>query len=247
MTEPDYAPAHAPILMVGLPLQLVIGAGHGKVNCGATLLGWKAGAWLICEWPTHLGHAVPCETGTRCLVRYLVEGKLIGYESEVRNTQTSPVSLLYLAFPQAVEEVHLRKHVRVPSNEPLLLLRGEGKGAVSVVSKGHATMGGLVQDLSAAGCRVTFRQPHPHLLQGSTVILEFELIGIGHVSHLTGVIKNAAEDEHTISVGIEFRFDGNECIEYRGWGGSVQKAIEHAVLQKHHPLGVVPVTMSEAT
>ena len=56
MTEPDYAPAHAPILMVGLPLQLVIGAGHGKVNCGATLLGWKAGAWLICEWPTHLGH-----------------------------------------------------------------------------------------------------------------------------------------------------------------------------------------------
>jgi hypothetical protein len=245
MTERAYAPAHSTILMVGLPLQLVIGTGPDKVNCDATLLGWKEGAWLICEWPSHCGQAVPCEVGTRCLVRYLMEGKLIGYESEVRSIQTSPVALLYLAFPQAVDEVQLRKHVRVPSNEPLLLLSADGKGAVSVDSKRHATMGGLVQDLSMAGCRVAFQQPHPYLLQGSTVTLEFELIGIGHVSHLAGVIKNVSEDEHTKSIGIEFRFNGNECIEYRGWGGSVQKAIEHAVLQKQPLLGEASIIQSE--
>jgi len=236
----DYEPATAylPILRVGLSLQLTIEAGQGKVHCSATLLGWKERAWLICEWPFHFGQAVVCEAGTRCLVRYLVDGKLIGYESEVRTTQTSPVPLLYLAFPQTVEEIHLRTHARVPSNEPLLLIHVGGRGAGCVDSMGNSTVGGLVQDLSVAGCRVAIQQSHPNLLPGSTVQLEFELIGIGHVSNLTGVIKNLAEHENAKSIGIEFCFNGKEYIEYRGWGGSVQKAIEYAVLQKQHMLSV---------
>lgn len=246
MTDPEYVPPHSTFLIVGLPLQLVIGSGQGKVNCGSTLLGWKERAWLICEWPFHFGQAVPCEAGTRCLVRYLVDGRLIGYESEVRTTQTSPVPLLYLAFPQTVEEIHLRKHVRVPNNEPLILIRVDGSGAVCVDSKADSTMGGLVQDLSVAGCRVVFQQPRSTLLPGATVLLEFELIGIGHVSNLTGVIKNVAEHESTQSIGVEFRFDGKEYIEYRGWGGSVQKAIEYAVLQKLHVPGASHIPFSES-
>jgi hypothetical protein len=85
---------------------------------------------------------------------------------------------------------------------------------------------------------VLFQHSHPGLLQGLTVQLEFELIGIGHVSNLTGVIKNVAEHENTTSIGIEFHFGGKECIEYRGWGGSVQNAIEYAVLQKQHVPGM---------
>jgi hypothetical protein len=107
-------------------------------------------------------------------------------------------------------------------------------------------MGGLVQDLSVAGCRVAFQQPCSTLLPGDTVLLEFELIGIGHVSDLTGVIKNVAEHESAKSIGVEFRFNGKECIEYRGWGGSVQKAIEYAVLQKQHMPGMSHIPSSES-
>lgn len=240
MMDREYQAAQSSFLMVGLALQLVIGSGQDKVNCGATLLGWKERAWLICEWPFHFGQAVPCEAGTRCLIRYLVDGKLIGYESEVRTTQTTPVPLLYLAFPQAVEEIHLRKHVRVSSNEPMLLTQVGRQGAMLVDPNGNSTIGGLVQDLSAAGCRVVVQQLCPTMHQGSTVQLEFELIGIGHVSNLTGVIMNVAEQGNAKSIGVEFRFDGKEYIEYRGWGGTVQKAIEYAVLQKQHVPGVAP-------
>jgi c-di-GMP-binding flagellar brake protein YcgR len=240
MMEREHHAAQSSFLMVGLSLQLVIGSGQDKVNCGSTLLGWKERTWLICEWPFHFGQAVPCETGTRCLVRYLVDGRLIGYESEVRTTQTTPVPLLYLAFPQAVEEIQLRKHVRVSSNEPLLLIQVDGQGSARVDSNGNSTMGGLVQDLSAAGCRVVVQQLRHNMHQGSTVQLEFELIGIGHVSNLTGVIKNVAEQGNAKSIGIEFCFGGKECIEYRGWGGTVQKAIEYAVLQKQHVQGGAP-------
>lgn len=238
--EREHHAAQSSFLMVGLSLQLVIGSGQDKVNCGSTLLGWKERTWLICEWPFHFGQAVPCDTGTRCLVRYLVDGKLIGYESEVRTTQTTPVPLLYLAFPQAVEEIHLRKHVRVSSNEPLLLIQVERQGTARADPNGESTIGGLMQDLSATGCRVVVQQLRPTVHQGSTVRLEFELIGIGHVSNLTGVIRSVVEQGNTKSIGIEFCFDGKECIEYRGWGGTVQKSIEYAVLQKQPLLGGAP-------
>lgn len=238
--------AYLPILSVGLSLQLTIESGHGKIQCLATLLGWKEGAWLICEWPIHVGQAVPCEAGTPCHVCYLVAGKLIGYESEVRTTQTSPVPLLYLAFPHAVEEIHLRKDERVPSYEPLFLIRMDRRGADCGDSNGDWTMGGLVQDFSVAGCRVLLQQSRPNIQQDSTVYLEFELIGIGHVSNLTGVIKTVAEHANTQSIGIEFRFGQKECIEYRGWGGSVQKAIEYAVLQRQHVTVLAPFPLSES-
>jgi hypothetical protein len=72
---------------------------------------------------------------------------------------------------------------------------------------------------------------------GATVYLEFELIGIGHVTQLAGVIKSIAERDGALSLGIEFRFNGKEAIEYRGWGGSVQKAIEYSVMQRQTDFG----------
>jgi hypothetical protein len=72
---------------------------------------------------------------------------------------------------------------------------------------------------------------------GATVYLEFELIGIGHVTHLAGSIKNIAECDGALALGVEFCFNGKETIEYRGWGGSVQKAIEYAVMQRQTDWG----------
>jgi Flagellar protein YcgR/PilZ domain len=233
MMESEHAPSFPSILVVGLPLQLTIGSGHDKVNCGSTLLGWKSQAWLICEWPFHFGHAVPCEIGTHCLVRSMVAGKLVAYHSEVRMTQTSPLPLLYLAFPQKVEEIHLRKESRVASNEPLLLLPGPYGGTTLALSNGSVPIGGLIQDLSASGCRIIVQQLRADVSLGATVSLEFELIGIGHIAHLAGTIKNIAECDGALLLGVEFRFSGKESIEYRGWGGSVQKAIEHSVMQRH--------------
>lgn len=242
MMEPEHAPAPSSILMVGLPLQLVIGSGQDKVHCGSTLLGWKNRAWLICEWPFHFGQAVPCETGTPCLVRSMVAGKLVAYPSEVCMAQMSPLPLLYLAFPRRTEEIHLRKDARVASNEPLLLMQGTHGDAMLALPNGSAPIGGLLQDLSLSGCRIILQRPRADVVLGATVYLEFELIGIGHVAHLAGAIKNIAERDGVLSLGIEFRFNGKEAIEYRGWGGTVQKAIEYSVMQRQTDWGFLTST-----
>jgi len=235
--EQQHTFSHSSILAVGLPLQLVIGSDHDNVNCGSTLLGWKAQAWLICEWPFHFGQAVPCETGTLCLVRTMVAGKLVAYQSEVRMTQMSPLPLLYLAFPKRIEEIPLRKEVRVASHEPLLLVQGVQGDVRLALPNRSAPVGGLLQDLSLSGCRIVVQRQRINVTLGATIYLEFELIGIGHVTHLAGSIKNIAERDGALSLGIEFRFNGKEAIEYRGWGGSVQKAIEYSVMQRQTEWG----------
>ncbi len=221
----------ASFLSVGLPLKLTIQTGQGKVQCGSTLLGWKENAWLICEWPSQIRHEIGCTAGTQCLVSYVYAGKLIGYRSEVREVLVTPVPLLFLSFPKTVEEVHLRKHVRVPSNEPMLLLQVNSAAQTDRPSS-NDLLGGLLQDLSIGGCSVVLSQLVPGIRPGLEVKMEFELPGLGHVTNLSGVVKNLQEQAPNYLVGVEFRFTGLEYIEYRGWGGTVQKALEYCVLQR---------------
>jgi hypothetical protein len=92
--------------------------------------------------------------------------------------------------------------------------------------------GALLTDLSVSGCRIILRDLSGSLVPGVKLRLEFELIGLGHVTNLLGVVKNVAVDASTTMLGVEFQFDNMEYIEFRGWGGTVQRAIEQCVLQK---------------
>jgi hypothetical protein len=70
--------------------------------------------------------------------------------------------------------------------------------------------------------------------------LEFELPGLGHITNLTGVVKNSDVRHGNEIVGIKFRFNELEYIEYRGWGGSVRNAIEQCVFQKISASSLTP-------
>lgn len=233
-------PPAASFLAVGLPLKICLTFDQQKVMHGSTLLGWKDHAWLVCEWPIQLGHDQVIVTGTPCTVSYLLDGKLVGYRSEIRELITSPVPLLFVAFPKAVEEMHLRKHLRVSTNEPVLLIRADSDNASGSALPSSNYFGGLLKDLSQAGCSVVLVRRPAWLCPGATVRLEFELPGLGHITNLTGIVKNADMREGSEMIGIEFRFNELEYIEYRGWGGSVRQAVEHCVFQKASASFLVP-------
>jgi hypothetical protein len=219
-------PPAASFLSVGLPLKISLALNQRKVMYGTTLLGWKDHAWLVCEWPLQLGHDQLIAGGTPCTVSYLHDGKLVGYHSEIRDLMTSPVPLLFVAYPKAVEEMHLRKHLRVPASEPILLMQAEQNNAAESVLPTSRYFGGLLKDLSESGCSVVLVRRPVWLRPGTTVRLEFELPGLGHVTNLTGVVKNTDVRYSGEWLGIEFKFNELEYIEYRGWGGSVRQAIE---------------------
>jgi c-di-GMP-binding flagellar brake protein YcgR len=228
----EATPSPASFLSVGLAIKLSLTLDGQKVMYGSTLLGWKDHAWLVCEWPLPLSHDQRVESGTPCTVSYLHDGKLIGYRSEIRDLITSPVPLLFVAYPKAVEEMHLRKHLRASTNEPILLMQADGTTPSTSALPSSSYFGGLLKDLSEGGCSVTMVRRPAWLRSGSTVRLEFELPGLGHITNLTGVVKSVDVRHGSESIGLEFRFDEMEYIEYRGWGGSVKSAIEQWATQK---------------
>jgi hypothetical protein len=219
----------ASFLSVGLPLQLGFAEQQGNAQYGSSLVGWKAGDWLVCEWPYHLGQPVPCQVNDPCLVRYMFDGRFIGYPSVIRDQQLRPFPFLYLAFPQSVEELALRKHARVSLKEPLLIHIQDASR--SARSSAPPVVGAMMHDLSLTGCCVALSSPVPWA-PGTALRLEFELRGIGHISNLAGIVKNRVEGPSHTEIGIEFLFTGSEFIEYHGWGGTVRKAIESCVVQK---------------
>lgn len=233
-------PPAASFLSVGLPLKISFALDRQKVMYGSTLLGWKDHAWLVCEWPLQLGHDQQITGGTPCTVSYLHEGKLVGYRSEIRDLLASPVPLLFLAYPSTVEEINLRKHLRVPANEPILVMQADRDRVPDSVLPVDDYFSGLLKDLSESGCSVVLVRRPAWLRPGATVRLEFELPGLGHITNLTGVVKNADVRAGSEMIGIEFRFNNLEYIEYRGWGGSVRQAVEQCVFQKASPSFVVP-------
>jgi len=93
-------------------------------------------------------------------------------------------------------------------------------------------IGGLLTDLSASGCAIRLQRPMQDFFPGMVVRVEFEIVGTGHVNNLTALVRNVSLQADGTHLGLEFQFDGKETIEYRGWGGSVKKALESFVLQK---------------
>jgi c-di-GMP-binding flagellar brake protein YcgR len=226
-------PSVASFLSVGLPLKISFTVNEQKVMYGTTLLGWKGHAWLVCERPIQLGHDQLIVGGTPCTVSYFHEGKLVGYRSEIRDLITSPVPLLFIAYPKTVEAMHLRKHLRVPTNEPIVLMRADHESVSESVIPTNDYFGGLLKDISEGGCSVALVRRPAWLRSRATVRLEFELPGLGHITNLTGIVKNIDMRDGNEMIGIEFRFNRLEYIEYRGWGGSVRQALEQCIIQRY--------------
>jgi len=226
-------PGAAAFLSVGLPLKVSFTLDQRKVMYGTTLLGWKDHAWLVCEWPLQLGHDQPISGGVPCTVSYFHDGKLVGYRSEIRDLITSPVPLLFIAYPKTVEAMHLRKHLRVPTNEPIVLMRADHESVSESVLPIDDFFGGLLKDISEGGCSVALVRRPAWLRSRATVRLEFELPGLGHITNLTGIVKNIDMRDGNEMIGIEFRFNKLEYIEYRGWGGSVRQAVEQCISQRY--------------
>lgn len=222
----------ASFLEVGLSFQLSLAGEESGAQYGSTLLGWKHRGWIMCEWPFHFGQPIPCVAGTICLLRYIYAGRIIGYRTEVLHVQLQPVPILLLAFPSNVEAVLLRKQGRVLAQEPVVLLQVAG-GIDDRQSAHQHRIGGLLTDLSASGCAVRLQRPVQDFFPGMVLRAEFEIVGTGHVNNLTALVRNVSMQADGTHLGLEFRFDGKETIEYRGWGGSVKKALESFVLQKH--------------
>ena len=232
MNEQAIPPVASTFLTVGLGAHLTLSNDKANVLYGTSILGWKQDSRVMCEWPFQLGTPISCDPGTAVLLRYLHQGKMIGYPSEVLGAHRQPFPFLLLSFPLILEEMPLRKGSRMPMNEPILI-RHRNDGLPPRGPEALTPIGGLVTDLSVAGCAILLQRSVKEFFPGMVLRVEFEIVGIGRISNLAGLVRKISTQGSDSLLGVEFQFDGKETIEYRGWGGSVHKALEFFLLRRH--------------
>ena len=121
----------------------------------SVLRGYHFPKFVLMETPTAKGKIAVAPTGFYYIVRFIHEGHVCGFESQLLKQYGTPISLWVMKYPEDMQIVNLRKSKRISTFLPAnLVLNGEAiPGAVIDISEG----GGLfTTDIEKLEQNVTF-------------------------------------------------------------------------------------------
>nr|WP_280712743.1 flagellar brake protein [Desulfobaculum xiamenense] len=134
-------------------------------------------------------------------VRYLHEGQVFGFGSEVLWNLTAPFRLLFLRYPKTIETLNLRKAQRVDCFLPVQVGSGEGEGQ-------YVQSGGMMLNLSAGGCQLVLDSAEdaemPSFAVDSRLDVSFTMVGSDRSIKLTGKVKNVSLHRSRMYLGVMF-------------------------------------------
>lgn len=172
------------------------------------LLGSVAGSYIaLRDLPARYGNMdFTLHYGEQVVVRYLHEGTVVGFRSYVLNMVKEPERLLFIAYPNEVQEYALRRANRIKCTLPCqLFVQGEQHAAV-------------VADLSETGCQCVVRRlPERDLGSGEALqdeMVEIEAPGLdGGLLQLQGVVRRVVADAQFIRLGIQFEVPQTDLFQ----------------------------------
>lgn len=186
---------------LSLPLGTVVvvePAGLGQ-RFKTEFLGMERGRYLILRIPRIPGvteHLYPEKAVT---LRFVSEGHIFGFSSEVVWVMNAPFKLLFLRYPDEVEILNLRGCQRVDCFLPTALKFRED------------WLQGVILNISCGGCQAVVEervgQPLPQVGVDDEVMLEFRLAGSDQNIMVGGLTKSVNLSEHRLFLGLKFDSD----------------------------------------
>jgi c-di-GMP-binding flagellar brake protein YcgR len=125
-------------IAIGTTVLLEFFATRERVKC--QFVGLSGTDFLVLRVPLTTGSRERFREGNTLTFRYLNQGSLVGFRSEVLHYMASPFSLLFVSYPMEIETRQLRDSRRVPCNFP------------AVLDAGSRTIKGVISDISDGGC-----------------------------------------------------------------------------------------------
>lgn len=146
--------------------------------------------------------------GNRIIVRYLYTGTVYGFQTQIITAIADPTRLLFLEYPNMIEEHSLRSSQRVDCYLPCKCVLEESAKAEGDKPVIHE-IEGVVVDLSQVGCKVVFvsSKIEAGLLNGvddTEMRIFIQLPGVSEDVCLVGIVKSLNSDKTSTSVGISF-------------------------------------------
>ncbi|MFQ5507895.1 MAG: flagellar brake protein [Leptospirillia bacterium] len=195
-TEPAAGIDPDRILKVGSQVFLFHTVGGKERKLPSQLLGWKAGGFLLVSLPRGESR-FPVDA--EVVLRYVVEGEVFGLRSRVIRVQYQPSPMLFLAFPQEIENVPLRGEARVPVRLPTVIHWMPGSGA------SEATAFGVLRDLTTDGGLLELALPDGDDPVGRSLYLTF-LVGEDDDVQVSAQVRNLVRDGDVCRLGVSFHW-----------------------------------------
>ena len=175
--------------------QVIIQLDEGK-RLKSALVGLEHGEYLILR-VSGLNYMQDLFKDKRSVIaRYTHNGIAYGFRSTVIGSVAYPLRLLFLAYPETVEEISLRKEPRVDCFLP------------SKITIRNNTYDGALMDVSENGCKLVLRhvarESLPRVLMDERVHTWIQLLSEQSGDEFNGIVRGIEDDEERIMLGIQF-------------------------------------------
>lgn len=194
---------------IGIPLELPIKIGTEllvefqdfTLRTKSELVGMKQGQYLIIGMLHDMAGIRPDEIKeSPLIIRYLYRGSVYGFKTRPVNLISAPDRLIFLSYPEKIEEFRVRSSHRfeciLPATTSL-----DGSEAQTVVV-----------DISNDGCRCVIQTSgvkdpdnfYKALDINRLAVLRVQFPGNSESYELSGAIRNISKDADRIAFGVQF-------------------------------------------
>lgn len=160
--------------------QVVIEAGGLNKRFRTRYIGQERGHYFLIRMPTAVASTNLYEylyTGNTIVVRYIKDGKIWGFASEIQGHIAKPQPLLFLDFPTQVESHNLRQAPRIDCHFPVTsLIRGIDVDCI-------------ITDISPRGCKLRLASADCTVEIGDEVGIACSVFGATGQSMLIGSVR----------------------------------------------------------
>lgn len=178
-------------LHVGLSLSLQLLKYDLRFNI--PLVGWDRNSFIVAKFPDLSEVPIHISRSDECVIRFLKDGEIFGFKTEVLSFQFFPAPIMYFKYPENFKRMELRRHRRFRVNIParMMHLKKTASDDVSIL------------DISEAGCQVRLSSAEDHVLETSDLLyITFRLMGKN--LELDCVLRNYRSIGSSKCLGIEF-------------------------------------------
>ncbi|MAE05658.1 MAG: hypothetical protein CMH76_04920 [Nitrospinae bacterium] len=169
-----------------------------ELRMQSRLIGWDEGGCMMLEQPTHGGSAVQLTKDLHLVGRGMYEGRVWGFKSNVMFQTAQPFRILFLVYPDQIEEISLWKADRISVNLEIFISARKHVFAEAMKSKSSAK--GVIKNISNGGCSIScplrFEMNMPVFISG-------ELPNGKTLDNVMGFVKNVTRDQNENMYGIQ--------------------------------------------
>ena len=179
---------------LGSTIQIQFSEKSRRVN--AKFIGMDPGAYIIVTLPKIEELKEQLFREEKIILRYITDGTIFGFESNVIALNVQPVNMLFLTYPRKIQSCEIRKHNRFDCTY------------YSHIIVSGVNYKGMITNISMGGCQFVMDQLGEHgtseVKAGDSVNLSFQTLEERPFESLTGEVRNIKCSDSRVEIGIRF-------------------------------------------